>query len=293
MVQWLKRLPASVQRAALAVIFFFGGTSTACRLSPMVCDPAPPPSSTPMVCDPPPPPSPTHTATPTPTAMVGNPTPSPAKGTPMICDPAPVPATPMGTVAPGQRFSGRVLGILQGTEQDAPAIRGTIVDEEGRPLSGITVVVEDGDWVERTVSDRNGAFFLLAPEPGTYLVSVEGDEQSAIPLELDAGEQAIIEWLQTWDESSLPLPLAEVRTVAIIHLGGLAFSARSPWPGAHCGWSVSGGTLLEDYERVVWQPPTEPGRYLIQVVANWGRLGLAVDATVLVVGEDGRTSLSA
>ena len=44
---------------------------------------------------------------------------------------------------------------------------------------------------------------------------------------------------------------------------------------------------------MVWQPPAEPGRYLIQVVADWGRLGLAVDATVLVVQEDGRVSLTA
>jgi hypothetical protein len=222
--------------------------------------------------------------------MVCDPAPPPAKGTPMICDPAPVPATPLVTVAPGQRFNGRVLGILQGAEQRAPAIRGTAVDQQGRPLSGLTVVVVGGDCLERAVSDQNGAFLLPVPEPGTYVVSVEGDEQSTITLELDAGEEAIVEWLETWDESSLPL--AEVRTVAIAHLGGLTFGARSPWPGARCQWSVSGGTLLEEHEWVVWRPPLEPGRYLIQVVADWGRLGLAVDASVLVVGEDGRTFLS-
>ncbi|NLF02006.1 MAG: carboxypeptidase regulatory-like domain-containing protein, partial [Anaerolineales bacterium] len=290
MAKWLMKLPARVQRAALAVIFFFGGTNAACRFSPMVCDPAPPPSSTPMVCDPPPPPSPTApppspTATPTLRPPVTS-TPGPRlTGTPMICDPAPPPAaTPAVTAQPGQRFEGRVLGILEGAEQRAPVIRGTIIDARARPLQGYAVVVEGQNYRARAITDENGAFFLETIGAGEYRVTVEGDETSTLALTLGAGEQAVVEWTETGGSSALLLPLAEVRTVTIAHLGQLVFSAQSPWPGAHCQWTVSGGALLEGYSgQVTWQPPAEPGRYLLQVIADWGRTGLAVDAVALRV----------
>jgi hypothetical protein len=44
-------------------------------------------------------------------------------------------------------------------------------------------------------------------------------------------------------------------------------------------------------ERVTWQPPTEPGRYLLQVVADWGQAGLAVDALTLVVHDNGSVTV--
>ena len=88
-------------------------------------------------------------------------------------------------------------------------------------------------------------------------------------------------------ESQDRLPLAEIRAVDIVWEDGLTFGAETPWPGAHYRWSTSGGTLSESGGGVVWQPPAEPGRYLLQVVADWGQAGLAVDALVLVVEEDG------
>jgi len=87
------------------------------------------------------------------------------------------------------------------------------------------------------------------------------------------------------------LPLAEIRAVEIVWEDGLTFGAETPWPGAHYRWSTSGGTLAGSGERVVWQPPAEPGRYLLQVVADWGQAGLAVDALVLVVAEDGSMTI--
>lgn len=93
------------------------------------------------------------------------------------------------------------------------------------------------------------------------------------------------------DESSkAPLPLAEIRTVDVVWQGGLAFSAETPWPGARYRWSVSGGTLLHTDAGVVWEPPSQAGRYLLQVVADWGRIGLAVDAVALAVDDDGGVS---
>jgi hypothetical protein len=87
------------------------------------------------------------------------------------------------------------------------------------------------------------------------------------------------------------LPLAEIRAVEIVWEDGLTFGAETFWPGARYRWSVSGGTLSESDEGVVWQPPAEPGRYLLQVVVDWGQAGLAVDALVLAVEEDGSVTI--
>ncbi len=78
-----------------------------------------------------------------------------------------------------------------------------------------------------------------------------------------------------------------MRTVNIAWQDELTFAAESPWPGARYRWSVSGGDLIEAGGSVTWQPPDRPGRYLLQVVADWGRLGLAVDAVVLTIEADG------
>jgi hypothetical protein len=94
--------------------------------------------------------------------------------------------------------------------------------------------------------------------------------------------------------SSAPLPLAEIRTVSIYwddsaqEADGLVFEAATPWQGARYRWTASGGALdAGDGEQATWQPPDRPGRYLLQVVADWGATGMAVDALVLVVGADG------
>lgn len=86
------------------------------------------------------------------------------------------------------------------------------------------------------------------------------------------------------------LPLAEIRSVHIVRGNALTFAATTPWPGARMRWTASGGALLQDGSAVTWQPPAEPGRYLLQVVADWGQVGLAVDALVLEVGKDGRVA---
>jgi hypothetical protein len=64
-------------------------------------------------------------------------------------------------------------------------------------------------------------------------------------------------------------------------------TASSPWPGARYQWSASGGELVGRREEMVWRAPSQPGRYLVQVAADWGRRGIAVDAIVLIVESDG------
>ena len=260
----LDKLPKNVQKAILAVIFFFGGTSASCRLTPpIVCDPAPPPSVTPMICDPPPMPS----STPTPEVA------------------------PTITVAPGQHFTGKVVQTASNPELAGAAIKGTVVDGYGQPLGGLPVTVTRDGWEARAVSDSSGAFSFALPEAGTYTLAIEGDEANALTLELEQHDEVTVEWVEAWDSSQVPLPLAEVRTVEIVRHGRLAFAADTPWRGARYTWSVSGGTLAEEGDDVAWQPPARPGRYLLQVVADWGRTGLAVDAVVLVVERDGSVTL--
>jgi hypothetical protein len=214
MIPWHK-LPKNLQRAILATILLSSEAAAASSCSPMVCDPAPPPSLTPsltppaspIICDPiPPPPSatPTATVTPTPTVTAARP---PVK-TPMIFDPAPEP--------PPAPDSSRI-----------------------------------------------------------NLAKAEG-------------------------QSRVPLPLAEIRRVAILwddsnaeQEGGLVFEAETPWPGARYRWSTSGGKLdAGEGGEATWQPPARPGRYLLQVVADWGATGMAVDALVLVVGADGSVTVA-
>ena len=66
------------------------------------------------------------------------------------------------------------------------------------------------------------------------------------------------------------------------------FAADSLWPGATYRWSASGGRLVSIDDGVFWRLPARPGRYLLEVIADWGADGLAVDALVLTVDEQGR-----
>ena len=107
------------------------------------------------------------------------------------------------------------------------------------------------------------------------------DASSARPGQSQAPEGVV------WDG----LPLAEVRTVEIVWQNGFAFAAETPWPGATLTWTATGGTLAAREAQVEWFPPTVPGRYQLQVVADWGARGLAVDAVVVEVEEDGSVVL--
>ena len=310
MIPWNK-LPSDLQKAILAMVIVFGGTSTACRLAPPVCDPAPPPpttprppTATPMICDPAPPP-PTTTRPPTTTPMICDPAPPPSMTPtrtvtpsatptasasltppPIICDPAPPPAT----VAPGQNFTPRRVQITSDGTAPGVNIRASIVDQAGQPVRGLRVLVEHAGEEYPLYSGGGGTFFANFPEAGTYTLSIEGAETSKLTLELKLHDVATVEWVESRDTSQLPLPLAEIRAVSIVRQAGLSFAAETPWPDARYRWSVSGGRLLEAADCVTWRPPAEPGRYLLQVVADWGRTGLAVDAVVLVVEEDGRVT---
>ena len=145
----------------------------------------------------------------------------------------------------------------------------------------------------------SGAYSLRVTAPGAYRMFVGVDQSHSVPLDLKLHDLALVEWAGITPSSQAPLPLAEIRTVKIALAAagsasaqGLDFAAASPWPGADYKWTVSGGTLAASGPRVHWQPPAEPGRYLLQVVADWDYAGLAVDAVVLTITADGRVSVS-
>jgi hypothetical protein len=204
----------------------------------------------------------------------------------MICDPAPPPS-----VAPRRYFRVRNLQMISDTAMKDTVVRGAVVDQQGQPLGGLKVTARTEDTEVVTWTDQDGTFFLRIPEPGAYLIIVNDDESHGLPLELKPHDLAIIEWVEIEPQSQSRLPLAEIRAVDVVWEDGLTFRAETPWPGARYRWSTSGGTLAESGEGVVWQPPAEPGRYLLQVVADWGHDGLAVDALVLAVEEDGSVTV--
>jgi Carboxypeptidase regulatory-like domain len=282
MVPWNK-LPKDLQKAILAMIIMGGGTIACGRVGPMVCDPPPPPTTTslptPMICDPAPPPS--RTAPPRPIK------------TPMICDAPPRPAiTP--TAVRQRHFQAHKFEMSSDPTLTGAGARGTVVDARGQPLAGLKVMAQDPNSDLRFVgvTDSNGVFMLLIPKPGDYLLMVEGDYTNGLRLNLKQHDLVIMEWVEIAGQSQLLLPLAEIRTVDITWHDGLTFGAETPWPDARYRWSASGGTLVEDGEHISWQPPVEPGRYLLQVVADWGQAGLAVDALTLIVEEDGSVTVS-
>ncbi len=289
MLPWNK-LSKDLQKAILAMIVMGGGTIACGRVGPMVCDPPPPPTAgatslptgmplrTPMICDPAPPP--TRTATPRPIM------------TPMICDVPPRPAiTP--TAVRQRHFQARKFEMSSDSTLTGAGARGTVVDARGQPLAGLKVMAQDPNSDLRFVgvTDPNGAFMLLILKPGDYLLMVEGDHSNGVRLNLKQHDLVIMEWVEIAGQSQLLLPLAEIRAVDITWHDGLTFGAEAPWPNARYRWSASGGTLVENGERVTWQPPVEPGRYLLQVVADWGQTGLAVDALTLIVEEDGSVTV--
>ena len=277
MVPW-DMLPKDLQKAILAMIILYGGARVCAGPGPMVCDPPPPPTSTPppfktpMICDPIP--APTRTATPT------------LFKTPMICDPPPRPSiTPTAIV--GRHFQLTSLKTQSDPSLQGAVIRGNVRDGQGRPLKGLRVTAQGNTQYQATTGNE-GDYAINIGELGEYQIMVEGSQAYAVSLQLKQHDVVTIGWVEVKETSSqIPLPLAEIRSVDLVWDDGLTFGAESPWPDARLRWSVSGGTIVEEDECVTWWPPAEPGRYLLQVVADWGQAGLAVDALTLVVEEDG------
>jgi len=166
-------------------------------------------------------------------------------------------------------------------------VRGSVYNRQNEPMENVKVTAQSGSFIIDTVTARNGSFVLRVPNPGSYQLFLADDKSNALPLQLNQSDVANTEWAEMNLQPALPLPLAEIRAVDIIWGDELTFGVESAWANAQYRWSVSGGALIEEGNRATWVPPVEPGRYLLQVVADWGAEGLAVDSMVLAVNADG------
>lgn len=317
MFSWNK-LSKETQRTILAVVVMSGGAASTRCLPPIICDPAPPPRTAtptptfpPIICDPAPPPrttpppsnTPTRFQTPiicdppppparTPTPRENSPTPRSATPlpprSPIICDPAPPPSRSLPTATPTAQRKFQLRNLQMTTDAALPGavVRGKVLDANGQPLGNVQITLQ-GNGMYATVTAPDGSFSMLVTNTGAYSLVVGNDKTSALFLQLQKSDVAIVEYQDLGAQSNLSLPLAEIRTVDIVWGDELVFAAESPWTNARYRWSVSGGSLIEQDDTVTWEPPAAPGRYLLQLIADWGRDGLAVDALALTVTEDG------
>jgi hypothetical protein len=186
-----------------------------------------------------------------------------------------------------RRFQIKNLQMTTDTTLKGAAVRGTVYDTQGQPLTGVKVTVEKAGVIIDATTDRGGSYFIRVPEPGSYSIIVGDNKNSELTLQLKQFDVANVDWTAIGQTSQMPLPLAEIRTVDILWDDSLTFDVATSWDDARFKWSVSGGELIEEEDgSVTWQPPEQPGRYLLQVVADWGHAGIAVDSMVLVVTED-------
>jgi hypothetical protein len=238
----------------------------------MICDPAPPPggkpSMTPMLCDPPPQP-----------------------------DLSPRPEPTAEAVLPS--FKAQAVQIIPNGVQEGIEVRGKVTDRRGNPMRQVRISLAAPNIEISSRTNSDGTYRLSFSRPGSFQMLVGADRSHSVPLDLKLHDLATVDWIAVSAESRAPLPLAEIRTVKIAQIAagaaassGLGFAATSPWQDADYRWYVSGGTLTGAGPRVHWQSPVEPGRYLLQVVADWDCAGIAVDAVVLTVTADGRVTVS-
>ncbi len=295
MIPWDK-LPRQLQKYILISVIVSTGATTTAACQPIVCDPVPPPTTarppspdfTPIICDPMPPPSAVRTPSPVFTPIICDPMPPPtsarsATPTPMVCDPPPPPSV----VRPARRFEPQELVTTPNRAGSGAIIQGRVLDAQGNPVPGvqITAVLAQGRFYAGT--DEQGNYTLELAVVGDTTLYAGDDQADAIHIQVKEFDSDTLDWVLVKQTSSVGLPLAEIRTVEIVASDGQAFRGVTPWPGARLSWMVSGGQLSTEGDLARWQAPSAPGRYLLQVVADWGPSGLAVDATTLTVKDDG------
>jgi hypothetical protein len=196
-------------------------------------------------------------------------------------------------------FEARSIQIIPDRVQVGMEVWGAVRDDLGNPVPQAKITLTaPGIEITSSTSD-SGAYSLRISAPGAYRMFVGTDQSRSVQLDLKLHDLATVDWVAVRSESRAPLPLAEIRTVKIAQvtagsapMEGLDFAAASPWPDADYHWTVTEGVLTEAGPRVRWQPPADPGRYLLQVVADWDYAGIAVDAVVVTIAADGRATVS-
>lgn len=92
-------------------------------------------------------------------------------------------------------FSGLLILALKAQEPALGAITGTVLDEQGQPLAGATLVIRGGEPQVRreTQTDAAGRFSALGFRPGIYhlLLLREGEIVWSFPLTLPPGQETL------------------------------------------------------------------------------------------------------
>jgi hypothetical protein len=211
--------------------------------------------------------------------------------TPVICDPAPPP-----TFVPSlQHFR-----VLSSSTENNPqvtiaTIRGHVLAPNGIPYRDVEVTARSVDQTITVKTDGTGLYTIHLGTVGPYSVFVQQDEENLLQIDVKEHDVLLIDWVsvpQPPSSQAKTLPLAEIRSVKISHIGGSTFRADTPWPNARFQWMVSQGTVERNGGEVTWSFSTSPGRHLLQVIADWGAEGIAVDALTLIVQDDGTTELA-
>src|SRR4030095_892070 len=101
---------------------------------------------------------------------------------------------------------GALLSVFAGPalSQNQPSIRGTIIEQRGYIMTGLTVNARNKSTGKQyeTTSDATGAFMFATLEPGRYVLSSEcpGEDRILGSAVVEAGKTAQVELL------ALPLP---------------------------------------------------------------------------------------
>lgn len=299
MIPW-NRLPRDVQRTILGLVLLSGTISLdGCKPPPPTYDPPPPPSTTRGPSPTPITPTPAASASATPAAstppVIYDPAPPPRTATPVIkppiiFDPAPPPRTAtLGSPSPVATIDGRLDRMRTSADPSISGarVRGQVTGSDGRPRQGITVELRSANSTVSAISASDGTFTVDCV-PGSYMFVAAGDKEHAVKLDVAEHDVVDISWTLSTSAPGARLPLAEIRTVDIVWSDDLTFTVDTPWPGASYRWMTTGGRLVQENDLMRWEPPDMPGRYLLQLIADWGYDGIAIDALTLTVFPDGR-----
>ncbi len=74
------------------------------------------------------------------------------------------------------------------------AVRGTIKDKDGKPLSGVLITIPTGAEYAGDLSDRDGSFYLPAVEPGQHSVRLQlkGYAEAGEEVFVTAGKESVV-----------------------------------------------------------------------------------------------------
>lgn len=99
------------------------------------------------------------------------------------------------TTAPKGTFVGRLVKVESVGQSNAMMIRGTVLDENGRPIPGLRVGLSAWDWkAPPALTNQDGVFaFDGLGNPVTYTITLENEPTVPLPVKTDWGKLVWVE----------------------------------------------------------------------------------------------------